>query len=451
MTGANASTALASALAGLDPYVVQGRVSACEGLVVTARGLANLAAMGDVCALERSPGEAGRSPAAGGRMLAEVVALDGRDVRLMPYDLLRGVKLGAPVRLLRGEARVHPTTGWRGRVVDAFARPLDDGPPLPRGAIAYPLDGPPTPAHRRRPLGHRLELGLRALDLFVPCCRGQRLAILAGSGVGKSTLIAMLARHTRADAIVLGLVGERGREVRLFLDEVLGAEARARTATVVATSDQPPMVRKRAAQLTLTVAEALRDQGLAVLCLFDSVTRYAMALREIRLAAGEPPTSRGYPPGVFAELPRLLERAGPGPCEGTITGVFTVLVEGDDVDDPIADAVRGLLDGHVVLDRGIAEGGRFPAIDVTRSLSRTAPACIPAAEQAPIAHARRLIKVHGDVAELVQLGAYRPGSDPTIDEAIRVRPALETLLAQGVDEPAARAKALAQLTAALGS
>lgn len=451
MTGAHAMhPPLAGLLTGLEPYVVRGRVGACEGLLVTAHGLAELVAMGDLCALERCPGTTEPGLATDARMLAEVVALDGDEVRLMPYDQVRGVKLAAPVSIVRGQGRIYPTPDWLGRVVDALGRPIDDGPALPCGDIPYPLDGTPTPAHLRRPLGPRLELGVRALDLFVPCCHGQRLGIFAGSGVGKSTLIAMLARQTRADAIVLGLIGERGREVRLFLDEVLGAEGRARTVTVVATSDQPPMLRKRAAQLTLTLAEALRDSGLSVLCLFDSVTRYAMALREIRLAAGEPPTSRGYPPGVFAELPRLLERAGPGQGAGTITGLFTVLVEADDVNDPIADAVRGLLDGHVVLDRGIAEGGRFPAIDVTRSLSRTAPGCYADAERVPIARARRLIKAHADVAELIQLGAYRPGGDPEIDEAIRVRPALEAVLAQEVDEPGRHEDGVSRLGTALG-
>jgi flagellum-specific ATP synthase len=240
----------------------------------------------------------------------------------------------------------------------------------------------------------------------------------------------MLAQHSDADALVLGLIGERGRELHSFLDGGLGEDARERSVVVVATSDMPAMQRRRAAQTTMAVAEALRDQGLSVLCLIDSVTRYAMALREIYLAAGEPPTSKGYPPSVFAELPKLLERAGPGACEGSITGLFTVLVEGDDLNDPIADAVRGILDGHVVLDRRIAEQGRFPAIDVLKSLSRTTPGCYGAGEWPLVEEARRLLRVYEDAEELIQLGAYRQGTNPLIDRAIDMRPRLEALMKQ---------------------
>ena len=276
------------------------------------------------------------------------------------------------------------------------------------------------------------------------------MGIFAGSGVGKSTLLAMLARHSDADALVLGLVGERGREVNALLQHGLGRAGLARSVVVVATSDMPAMLRRRAAYLTLTVAEALRDQGLSVLCLIDSVTRFAMALREIYLAAGEPPTSKGYPPSVFAELPRLLERAGPGTEDGSITGLFTVLVEGDDLTDPIADAVRAILDGHIVLDRRIAEGGRFPALDVLRSLSRSAPACYRPEERPVVARARQLLRAHAETAELIQLGAYRAGSDPLIDEAIAARPALEALLAQEVGERSTLADDFARLAAAVG-
>jgi flagellum-specific ATP synthase len=276
------------------------------------------------------------------------------------------------------------------------------------------------------------------------------MGIFAGSGVGKSTLMSMLARHSDADVLVLGLIGERGHEVNALLHHGLGAAGRARSVMVVATSDMPAMLRRRAAHLTLTVAEALRDQGLSVLCLIDSVTRFAMALREIHLAAGEPPTSKGYPPSVFTELPRLLERAGPGTQAGSITGLFTVLVEGDDLNDPIADAVRAILDGHIVLDRRIAESGRFPAVDVLRSLSRSAPDCYRAEERPAIEHARRLIRAHAETAELIQLGAYRAGSDPLIDEAIAARPALEELLAQEVDERSTLADDFARLAAAVG-
>jgi flagellum-specific ATP synthase len=320
-------------------------------------------------------------------------------------------------------------------VLDAFGTPLDDGPPPPAGLRVYPLDGSPVPAHRRRPLGPRLELGLRALDLFTPCRRGQRLGLFAGTGVGKSTALAMAARRSGADALVVALIGERGRELLEFVRETLGADGLARSVVVAATSDQPPLVRRRAAHAALAIAEALRDDGLDVLLLFDSVTRYAMALREIHLAAGEPPTARGYPPSVFAALPRLLERAGTGAGPGSITALFSVLVEGDDTEEPIADAVRGILDGHVVFDRRLAERGLYPAIDVLRSLSRSAPGCYAPEEAALVLEARRVLALAGEMAELVQLGAYKAGTDPAVDRALRLRPLLERLIAQAPDEP----------------
>jgi flagellum-specific ATP synthase len=289
---------------------------------------------------------------------------------------------------------------------------------------------------RRRPLGPRVSLGVRALDLFTPCCGGQRIGIFAGSGVGKSSLMSMVARGSAADVLVIGLIGERGRELGEFLHRTLGEEGRARSVIVAATSDMPAMMRRRAAYVTLTVAECLRDRGLRVLCLMDSVTRFAMALREIYLAAGEVPTGRGYPPSVFAELPRLLERAGPGEGEGAVTGLFTVLVEGDDTNEPVSDAVRGILDGHIVLDRGIAEGGRFPAVDVPRSLSRTAPGCYAPAERELVREARMLMRAYAEMAELIRLGAYKRGSDPKVDEAIRLYPAIESFIGQKKGERA---------------
>ena len=444
---------LLQGLQALPCYRVQGRLRRCRGSLLVCGGLDGLVGLGDVCEVEvelhnhcECPGSADR---ASDPLLAEVVALEEGGVLLSPFGEVRKLGLGARVRIARGYDHLCPGAGWLGRIVDPLGRPLDEGPPLPPGPVPYPIHGVPLPAHRRRDLGPRLDLGVRALNLFAPCRRGQRLGVFAGSGVGKSTLLSMLARHGAADAIVLGLIGERGRELHGFLRDGLGAEGLRRSVAVVATSDMPAMLRRRAAYLTITVAEALRDQGLSVLCLIDSVTRFAMALREIHLAAGEPPASRGYPPGVFAELPRLLERAGPGEGEGSITGLFTVLVEGDDLSEPVADALRATLDGHVVLDRDIAEGGRFPPVDVLRSLSRSTPECYGEAERPLVERARRLMRAHADAAELIQLGAYKPGSDPLIDEAIRARPALEALLAQGKDERSTIEDDFARLAAAL--
>ena len=440
---------LLAQLRRLEPYKLQGEVTACQGASLICSGLHHFLSIGDICTVERSSrhvsGHA-NDDTGDGRLLAEVMALTEQGAVLLPFEELNGVSLGAKVTLSREGSVVRPGPGWLGRVVDPLGRPLDQGPPLEDGIADYPLQARAIAAHLRRDLGERLDLGVRALNLFAPCRRGQRLGIFAGTGVGKTTLLSMLAQHSGADALVLGLIGERGRELHGFLNGGLGASARERSVVVVATSDMPAMQRRRAAQTTMAIAESLRDQGLSVLCLMDSVTRYAMALREIYLAAGEPPTSKGYPPSVFSELPRLLERAGPGAGDGSITGLFTVLVEGDDLNDPIADAVRGILDGHVVLDRRIAEQGRFPAIDVAKSLSRTAPGCYAPEERPPVEEARRLLRVYEDAAELIQLGAYKPGTDPLTDRAIEMRPRLENLLKQDEGERSQIATDFAMLT-----
>jgi flagellum-specific ATP synthase len=349
----------------------------------------------------------------------------------MPFGSLDGVGLGCRAEIGVTEPVIYPDKSWLGRVINAFGEPVDGKGPLPVGRRAYPIHNMPPPAHSRQRVGGKIDLGVRAMNTFLTCCRGQRMGIFAGSGVGKSTLLSMMARHTDAEVSVIGLIGERGREAREFIEDDLGEEGMARSVVVVATSDEPPLVRRQAAYVTLAVSEFFRDQGAEVLCLMDSVTRFAMAQREISLSAGEPPASKGYTPSVFAELPRLLERAGPGAVgQGNITGLFTVLVEGDDHNEPISDAVRGILDGHIVLERSIGERGRFPAINILRSVSRTMPDCNTAEENALVSRARRMMATYEDMAELIRLGAYRKGTDPGVDESMVYWPRLEEFLTQ---------------------
>ena len=317
---------------------------------------------------------------------AEIVGFrDGR-AQAMTYASADGLGPGAAVvaRLHDGGNTLPVADGWIGRIVDPLGRPLDRcGPRCPRGPHALPTRGAPPEATMRARLGPRIDLGVGVLNAFTTCRQGQRLGLFAGSGIGKSVLLAMLARYTQCDVAVLALVGERGREVREFIEDDLGPAGLARSVVVVATSDAPPLMRRQAAYSAMTIAEHFRDAGKNVLLMMDSVTRFCLALREIGLAAGQPPATRGYPPSVFAELPRLLERAGPGAeGGGHITALFTVLVEGDDHNEPVADAVRGIIDGQVVLDRAIAERGRYPAVDVLRSLSRAVPGCNSAEEKA---------------------------------------------------------------------
>jgi flagellum-specific ATP synthase len=364
----------------------------------------------------------------------EVIGFSGSNAVVMPFAGLEGVRRGCRAVIANASGQVRPSEAWLGRVLNAMGEAIDGKGPLPQGASPMPFRNTPPPAHARKRVGNPLDLGVRALNTFLTCCRGQRLGIFSGSGVGKSVLLSMLARNVDAAISVIGLVGERGREVQEFLQDELGEDGLARSVVVVATSDEPALMRRQAAYLTLAIAEYFRDEGKDVLCLMDSVTRFAMAQREIGLSAGEPPTAKGYTPTVFTELPKLLERAGPGMNDGTITGIFTVLVDGDDHNEPIADAVRGILDGHVVMERAIAERGRYPAINVLKSVSRTMPKSADPAYLPVITEAKRVMATYTDMEELIRLGAYRPGSSEDVDAAIRLHEPLEAFLRQAKDE-----------------
>src|SRR5215831_21193342 len=415
--------ALAEQISDLDGVEVYGRVVGVRGLMVEVAGPIHAMSVGSRVVIET-----------GALIPCEVVGFSGNHALLMPFAALEGVRRGCRAVVTAAPAAVRPSPSWLGRVVNAMGEPIDSKGPLAAGPSPYPFRNPPPPAHARRRVGAPLDLGVRALNTFLTCCRGQRMGIFAGSGVGKSVLLSMLARNVDANVSVIGLIGERGREVQEFLQDDLGDVGLARSVVVVSTSDEPALMRRQAAYLTLAVAEYFRDEAKDVLVLMDSVTRFAMAQREIGLSAGEPPTAKGYTPTVFTELPKLLERAGPGLGDGTITGIFTVLVDGDDHNEPIADAVRGILDGHVVMQRSIAERGRYPAINVLRSVSRTMPKSADPAYWPVIQRAKQVMATYADMEELIRLGAYRKGSSAEVDEAIRLHQPLEGFLAQGKEE-----------------
>jgi flagellum-specific ATP synthase len=429
----------------LERVTFQGRITALEGLRIEAVGPAEVLRAGAGVRLGDRQGPR-----------AELVGFSGDTAVFLAAEPVDGLRPGAPVFFTSEADGVRPCAGWLGRVINAFAEPADGAGPLPRGDLMRPVRAIPPRAQARARVDQPMRLGVRALDVFTPCAIGQRLGVFAGSGVGKSTLMSMLARYAQADVIVIGLIGERGREVREFVEDTLGPEGLRRSVVIASTSDEPAPARRRAAWLTLAVAEHFRDEGRNVVCFLDSVTRFATAQREIGLAAGEPPTTRGYTPSVFAELPRLLERAGPGAAvaqsgrQGSITGLFTVLVDGDDHNEPVADAVRAILDGHISLSRAIAERGRYPSVDVLRSISRLS-GLLQSPEQARIARrARRLMALYGDMEELVRIGAYARGSDPETDEAVRLWPQMEDFLSQPTDEAACVNEAFARLSAIFG-
>jgi flagellum-specific ATP synthase len=434
--------ALAEQIGDIDGVNIYGRVVGVRGLMVEVAGPIHAMSVGARLVIETG---------ANRTIPCEVIGFSGNNAVVMPFAGLDGVRRGCKAVIANAANLVRPSSAWLGRVVNALGEPIDGKGPLPQGASPMPFRNSPPPAHSRKRVGAPLDLGVRAMNTFLTCCRGQRMGIFAGSGVGKSVLLSMLARNVDAAVSVIGLIGERGREVQEFLQDDLGEEGLARSVVVVATSDEPALMRRQAAYLTLAVAEYFRDEGQDVLCLMDSVTRFAMAQREIGLSAGEPPTAKGYTPTVFTELPKLLERAGPGLGEGAITAIFTVLVDGDDHNEPIADAVRGILDGHIVMQRAIAERGRYPAINILKSVSRTMPKSADPQFWPVIQKARAVMATYADMEELIRLGAYRAGSSPEVDEAIRLHEPLEAFLRQRKDEKASLSDGYRQLAQILGN
>ena len=399
----------------LMPWV--GEVTEMVGLLVASRG--PVVSIGDFCEVYTSNGRSVR---------AQVVGFRNERVLSMPLEEIDGLQLGNRVIARNNESQLRVSPALLGRVLDGFGQPIDGGPPI-QGTETYPLYNPaPSPLDREH-ITEPLITGIRAIDGVLPCGKGQRVGIFGGSGVGKSTLLGSMSRHNDADVTVIALVGERNREVRAFLDNELGPEGRSRSVVVVATSDRPAPLRIRACFVALAVAEYFRDQGKNVLLVVDSVTRLAMAQREIGLAAGEPPSQKGYTPSVFAMLPKIFERSGHFK-KGSITGFFTVLVEGDDFNEPICDAVRGILDGHFILSRELAAAGHYPAIDIRQSLSRLTPRVASPEQLAHLQKLREALAIYHDSQDLIQLGAYASGSNPKLDASIRTRPEILSFLKQ---------------------
>ena len=399
----------------ISPASHVGQVAALGRDHVMVTGLDHVAALGDQVRL-------------GDRLMGEVLRIDPAGCTVMPEGSAEGLRLGLPATHL-GRVTIAPHAGWLGRVIDPNGQPMD-GRPLFPGPLSYRLDGPPPMPADRRGLGGRLTTGLAVFDTLLPIVRGQRMGLFAGSGVGKSRLIATLANAMAADVVVIGLIGERGREVRDFVEDTLGPTGLARSVVIAASSDRPALTRSRAALTMMAVAEYFRDQGQHVLLLADSITRFAEAQRDVAAAAGEAFGPSGFPASMAQRVMALAERAGPGAKgQGDITAVFSVLVAGSDMDGPVADVMRGVLDGHVVLTREIAERGRFPAVDLLRSVSRALPAAADADENRIITRARQLLGAYDRAELMVQSGLYVPGSDPVVDAAVSVWPGLDAFIA----------------------
>lgn len=420
----------------VETVVRFGFVTKVRNEAVCVKGLSRHARTGDQVEIQSGTG----------RILGgEIIAIDTHEAIVMLLSDHVSPAIGDRVAL-KGDPEFNPTSGWMGSIIDAFGRPLN-GELLPSGEHPVSLRRTPPDPTRRRPLGARLNTGMVVLDTFLPIARGQRVGIFAGSGVGKTSLLAKIAQNVEADCVVIGLIGERGRELKEFIDNILGPEGMKRSVVVAATSDQSPILKRRAAWTATAIAEVLRDTGLHVLLIIDSLTRFAEAHREIALTSGETPSLRAYPPSTSNMLASLTERAGPGePNQGDITAVYSVLVAGSDMEEPVADMVRGLLDGHIVLDRAIAERGRYPAIDVRKSISRSLPSIASDAENATLSDARNVLNAYENAEVLIHTGLYVSGTDPKIDRAIELWPLIENLIStDGMPDASASFKLLSEV------
>ena len=421
-----------------DPIKCVGKVSKVQGLLIESRG--PQAIIGEICRII--------TPRGRGQIRAEVVGLKDEIVQLMAYEETDGIEIGDRVIALGSRLEVPVSQKLLGRVLDALGNPVDGKGDIASDCVYPALANPPDPLTRKR-VTERITTGVRAIDGLLAVGKGQRLGIFAGSGVGKSTLLGMIARNTTADVNVVALIGERGREVNDFIENDLGEEGLKRSVLIVTPSNSPPLSRLRGAYVATAVAEYFRDQGKDVMLLFDSITRFARAIREIGLASGEPPAQRGYPPSMFDSMPKLLERSGTSD-KGSITGLYTVLVDGDDMDEPVADTVRGILDGHIVLSRDLAQAYHYPAIDVLQSISRLAPVVSGQTTNRAAGVIRKNMASYARAEDLISVGAYQNGSNPEIDESIRKHTPIENFLVQEVDEPSTLEETLKAMSAVTG-
>ncbi|WP_459924558.1 FliI/YscN family ATPase [Desulfatiferula olefinivorans] len=418
---------------------LEGRVVKVVGLIVEAVGLNT--GVGSLCTIRTEGREA---------ILAEVVGFRDDRVLLMPYGDVRGIRAGSRIVLLEKGPEAEVGEGYLGRVIDGMGQTLDGGPPIVPDA-RYPLYGKPLNPMERKPITELMDVGVAAINTMIPLGRGQRVAIMAGSGVGKSVLMGMMAKHTEADVTVIGLVGERGREVKDFVENNLGEAGLKKSVVVAATSDMPPLIRMRGAYLATALAEYFRDRGKHVLLIIDSITRFAMSSRDVGLSAGEPPTNRGYTSSFFVRIPILLERAGNLEGGGSITGIYTVLVEGDDLNDPVGDTVRSIVDGHIVLSRKLANRGHYPAIEVLESVSRVARDVAGPEHLALREKLIRLLSAYAGSEDMITIGAYAKGSNPLIDQAIALKPKIDEVLRQPIDRMDNLAVSLNKLKAVMAT
>lgn len=414
----------------IDHHIIYGMVQSLQGLSLTVSLNLSSIRIGMRCKIQTRSGIT---------VFGEVVNFNHNEAKVMVFGDITLVTPGCKVIFSDDGDYLYPDNSWLGRILDGLANPIDDQGALKKGPLPMVIQGNPPSAHKRAIVEERIDVGVRAINTFLTICKGQRMGIFAGSGVGKSMLLSMLIKYTICDIVVIGLIGERGRELHEFIEKALGKENLYKCVVVISTSDEPALMRKQAAYTAITIAEYFRDQGKSVLCVMDSVTRFAMAQREIGLSCGEPPATKGYTPSVFALLPRLLERAGPGHAQthlptGYITGIFTVLVDGDDHNEPIADAVRSILDGHIVLDREIAERNHYPAINILKSISRTVPGCHYGKENSVIKKAKNVLSTYNDMADMIRIGAYKEGSNSEVDEAMHLIDDLNEFTAQKFNE-----------------